>query len=501
MQKNDSDILVLGSGMGGMSAASLLANDGYNVRVLEGDHLPGGSSSTYYRKGYLFETGATTLIGFDEGQPLSRLEQMLNISLPKQEINPAMTVWMDSRPLIRFKDKNLWIDEAARYFGNSAGQRKFWDKAFRVAETVWQSSGKNPFFPPQSLAEWFKLANNNNPLDAPVLRFGLMSVRQVMKQCNVDSPEFRAFVDEQLMITAQARAAETPFLFGAAGLTYTNYSNYYVPGGLIELIRKLQEKLESDGGELLCRQRVTSIAQKGGEYEVKTEKGDRFFAPVVISSIPVWNMPELTRDKMSKWFQKYAERYTHAWGAFTIGIAAKDSFPDDQTLHHQLHLNKPVPHIDSGSVFASFSMKDDMLRAPEGERVINISCHTKTDRWFKFGENYDDRKKETESFILEFLNHKLPGFQRENVAVVFSGTPVTWQNWIFRKAGRVGGIPQSMKRSLLDWTPAKTPFDGLFMAGDTVFPGQGIPGVTLSGINVYYRVSNSAKAGLVSASA
>ncbi len=75
--------------------------------------------------------------------------------------------------------------------------------------------------------------------------------------------------------------------------------------------------------------------------------------------------------------------------------------------------------------------------------------------------------------------------------MVFSSSPVTWQNWVYRKKGRVGGIPQSMLRSLLDWTPAQTPFNGLFLCGDTVFPGQGIPGVTLSGINVYLRVKKT----------
>jgi len=46
-----------------------------------------------------------------------------------------------------------------------------------------------------------------------------------------------------------------------------------------------------------------------------------------------------------------------------------------------------------------------------------------------------------------------------------------------------------MQRSVLDWSPAVTPFRGLFMCGDTVYPGQGIPGVTLSGINVYYKTA------------
>jgi phytoene dehydrogenase-like protein len=83
---------------------------------------------------------------------------------------------------------------------------------------------------------------------------------------------------------------------------------------------------------------------------------------------------------------------------------------------------------------------------------------------------------------------KLPGFNSSKIKLKFGSTPVTWSHWIYRKKGRVGGISQNVDRSLLDWTPNKTPFDGIYLCGDTVFPGQGIPGVTLSGINAYYRL-------------
>lgn len=471
-----------------MSVAALLARQGLNVRVLEGDHLPGGSSSTYYRKGYWFETGATTLIGFDEGQPLHRLEQMLETRLPRQEISPSMQIILDGKPLIRYKDRTKWVNEASRFFGNPEGQRKFWETAFEVSELVWKSSAKNTYFPPRSLWEWSQLALNNNPLDVPMLRYGLMSVTDVMEKFGVNTPSFKKFADEQLMITAQAPSDHTPFLFGAAGLTYPNYSNFYVPGGLLQMVRSIQHKLEGDGGELLCKKKVTSIEKEPTDYVVRTKDGEVYTAPTLISNIPVWNMADLVDDSMQAWFQSYARRYKHAWGAFTMGVAVEDTFPDDFILHHQLHADQIIPNTVSESLFVSLSARGDTKRAPEGQRVLNISTHVDPEWWFSLGDEYDERKKQTEIFILDFLNDKLTGFDREKVIVAFSGTPVTWQNWIFRKNGRVGGIPQSMKRSLLDWTPAQTPFQNMYLVGDTVFPGQGIPGVTLSGINAYFRV-------------
>ena len=63
-------IIVIGSGMASLTAAALLANDGYKVLVLEQNYLPGGCVSSYYRKGFIFEAGATTLVGLDDNMPL-----------------------------------------------------------------------------------------------------------------------------------------------------------------------------------------------------------------------------------------------------------------------------------------------------------------------------------------------------------------------------------------------------------------------------------------------
>ena len=165
------------------------------------------------------------------------------------------------------------------------------------------------------------------------------------------------------------------------------------------------------------------------------------------------------------------------------------------TLHHQLHLplGKVMPFTGAHSVFVSMSRRGDTLRAPKGLRTLNISCHSETEHWFEMNGNYDANKAKVQDFISKHLEKILPGFSEEKVKIAFSATPLTWQNWVYRKEGRVGGIPQSMSRSVVDWTPAETPFEGFFLTGDTVYPGQGIPGVTLGGINVYYRIKNFLK--------
>jgi len=484
------DFIVIGSGMGGLTAASLLAKDDHSVLVLEAALAIGGCSSSYYRKGYIFESGATTLIGFDEHQPLKKLEETLGITIPKVKLNPSMKVHLNGKEITRYEDRDEWIVESIRHFGEEKAQELFWQKAFRVADVVWRVSEKNMAFPPQSATDWLKLLKND-PRDVWVLPYAFKSVKEFARDCNITNPEFFRFLDEQLLISAQSKSDDTPFLFGAPAITYTNCSNFTVPGGLKNMAETLRDFITEKGGKVQTKEKVLSLEKDVGKFKVRTSKNQSYQARQVISNIPVWNMEDITSGKMADYFSQESAKYSEAWGAFTMGVVTDDVYPDDMPLHHQIHIKDPISGIHSDSIFVSFSHPDDEERSKKGTRVLNISSHTETDFWFSLNGKYDAEKERVEQQVIAVLKEQLPQFDKAEIKLSFSATPVSWENWVYRKKGRVGGIPQSMGRSLLDWTPNQTPFKGLYLCGDTVFPGQGIPGVTLSGFHVYYRVTNS----------
>lgn len=485
------DCIVVGSGIGGLTSAAILTQNNLKVLVLEANYLPGGCASSYPVKinhqTFWFETGATTLVGKDVHQPLYTLEKQLNILLPGEEIAPAMQVHINGKKITRFKDRKKWIQQCyAQFFKESEvsinNVAKFWEEMYDLGDFVWQVSGKNKFFPPLKPKDFLALIKVNKPSDAYRLRFMFLSLKQRMAHYKLGSnSEFISFCNEQLRITAQSDIENTSCLYAAPCLTYTNISNYYLYGGIIKLAEVLVEKLQTKGGEIRYRAKVISIEKEVGRYKVVTEKGQVFYSKNVISNATVWDMADLTKNRMRSYFQSLSEKYKFSWGAFTMGIALKKALNPEPPFHHQIHFSSAIENIASNSLFVSFSKPDDLNRHPKGCQAISISTHVNPELWLGFSDDYQEKKALAAEKILEELFKIYPEFKREDILLQHVSTPKSWQQWAHRKNGRVGGLPNTFSKIPIGVPQSRTPFKGLYLVGDTVFPGQGIAGVTLSG--------------------
>jgi C-3',4' desaturase CrtD len=473
--KSHYDVVVIGAGMAGLTAAALLVKEGKSVLILERNYLPGGCSSSYFRKGYIFESGATTLVGLDEGMPLRAVLDETGIKLNASKLNVPMQVFLpDGRMLTRYQDREKWIEEAQRVFGGNR-MAEFWKFCFKISDFVWNSSMRYRFFPPQKAQDWISLLKNFKASDPWFARNAFTSTASLLKRFGLhENEEFKTFVNEQLMITAQNKMEEVNVLFGATALCYTNSGNYYLPGGMVSMVKAFTDYIGNHGGHLLLRTAADSIEPIGEHFNVKFGDGS-VIARSIVSAIPMNNLANLLPEKhpLKLKATKQTIETKKLNSALQMSIVLRDRlFP--KCLHYQIH------QPDGGSIFLSLSSADDRLRSPKGLRVASISTHAKT------SDYYNSNKQDWAEQAIELLI-KRGLIESDDLILKHVSGPEEWQQWTGRAGGFVGGYPQF--KDVLPWKMNKHQLGAnIYTCGDSVYPGQGIPGVVMNGWQVAGRL-------------
>jgi len=471
--------VVIGAGMAGLTAAALLASQGMKVQILEQNWLPGGCVSAYPRHGYVFEAGATTIVGMDPGMPLHHVIHETGMDVPMERLTLPMQVHLkDGRVLNRHENLNQWIQEAESVFGPS-NQRAFWEHCYAKSKAVWDTSLNQKLFPPSRFRDVVGMLKHVSLKQIGQLPAAFRSTERLIRNFGLENvPDFRAFVDEQLLITAQNDASEVNELFGTTALCYTNYGNYYVHGGMIRLVQPFIHYLESKGGKVHLRTGAAQVNWKGDHYEIATKKGPWFYAKWVISAIPLNNTLPMFGPRITAKWEKSVLPPAKLRGAFSYGIVFRRT-QDFPTLHHQIHLDTPLPHTGARSIFVSLSHPDDPHRCAPDECVASISSHIlQADRP---SVTTDQAKTEVEQAIVSVLE-KHGILNREDIIFSHASTPRAWEKWTGRAYGFVGGYPQYMHIKPWQMKDARLDGRGAYICGDSTYPGQGIPGACLSGI-------------------
>jgi phytoene dehydrogenase-like protein len=255
------------------------------------------------------------------------------------------------------------------------------------------------------------------------------------------------------------------------------------------LAETLAQAVRQHGGQIHYRQEVRRIVmEKGRPAAVETRRGKSFPADIVIANLTPWNVAALLGENAPAQLRSFASpphvppASFDGWGAFMVYVGLDGSaVPADFSLHHQVIVREPM--AEGNTVFLSLSPTWDPKRGPAGQRALTLSTHTRLGEWWQLFENdrpaYEARKTVYVTRMLAAAETALPGL-REAAQLILPGTPVTFQRFTRRAWGWVGGFPQtSLFRA---WAPRLAP--GLWLAGDTIFPGQSTAAVALGGTRV-----------------
>lgn len=475
----------MGAGVGGLVAAAVLARQGLDVTVLENHVYPGGCAGTFYHRGFMFDAGATVAGGFYPGGPMQWVAQAAGIADwgGRPELRAMDVLLPGNSTIVRYGDDRRW-DERRRWFGESG--LDFWRWQERVADDLWAFATGTPPWPPQTRREAGRLAGQVALwLARDPRRMGLFarSSSTVSSRLPADNHLLRSFVDAQLLISSQTTCEHTNALFGAAALDLPRREVRHFAGGMGAIAQRLAEAVVAGGGRVLYKKRGSRIRFEGGRpVAVETLRRGRkgaFDADIVVANLTPGSLAPMFDDPPIA-LKRLAERRGADYGAFVVHAGVvEDVVPVDAPLHRQVVVRNPLR--EGNSAFVSVSPSWDATRAPTGRRAITISTHTELGPWWelrlKDAEGYERMKQRYSQRLLEAASVAVPGI-REATTLVLPGTPVTYNRFTLRSNGWVGGYPQESLFAAVGPRVA----NGVWMVGDTVFPGQSTAAVAMGGL-------------------
>lgn len=478
-------VVVIGAGIGGLTAAALLAKWGKRVTVLEAHVYPGGCAGTFYHRGYRFDAGATLAGGFAPGGPHHIVGELLGIEWPVRPVDPAWVVHLpDGRAVTQWADKERWQAERQAHF---PGTEAFWRRQEQLADVSWRVSSRPFPWPPESVADALRLGASVNLDDIGMLPY---LTRTLGSLAPPGDAMFHAFLDAQLLISAQTTSPYVSALYGSAAIDLPRRGVNHVRGGIGQLAQTLVDSVRASGGEVLLRHEVSGIELHAGRaVAVTTKKGLRVPCDALLANLTPWALRGLLGDGAPRALAKDVDQaLTPTGGAFMVYLGVdqgrfRERFREAAT-HHQVVVDASKPLGETNSVFFSMASADDSGRAPVGELPATMSTHTETEPWWTLHRTdpaaYEARKEHYAEAMLDAISRALPGL-RECITFRITGTPVSFQRFTRRPEGMVGGFPQT---SVFHARGPRTGLPNVLFVGDSVFPGQSTAGVTLSGLRV-----------------
>ena len=475
------DVIIIGSGLGGLISAAILSKEGKKVLVLERGKKFGGFLHTFKRDQTVFNTGMNYAGSLEKGgflfQYLNYLGIMDDLDIKRLDINGFDEISFSNQEekFVYAQGKENFISQLSKSFPEE-------EKTINsYVNKIWEVTNK---FPMLHLNQFDLITKGEDYLIGGASEY-------------IDDLSKNSRLKNVLAATNSLYAGvknTTPLYVHSLVNRQFIESTWRFVGGSMQLATLLAKKIEQAGGELKNRSQVSKISTEESDNSwVETEDGEKYFAKNIISNIHPSKTFEMLADKrINQVYRRRINELPNTKSFFNIYIVfKKDVFP---------YINKNIYHFVDHDVWAgtqkgkpwpSYFMFYTGVDAHEQKWATNASVLTSMDyeevlKWKgtikgQRGGEYEAFKQEKADKLLAELENRFSGI-KSKIHAYYTATPLTYEHYIAAPQGAGFGIEKNHHQLEKSIILPKTKIPNLFFTGQNLNM-NGALGVTIGAVD------------------
>jgi len=489
---SDYDAVVIGAGLGGLSAGALLARQGRRVLVLEQSDRVGGCCSTFDKDGFHFDLGASIIEGAELIDLIfQKLGTTLRAEVDLVSIDPVYNVIMKDGTRFKYP---LSVEETAKEIGKLApGDVKGWHAYFKYFDGFLNDAISGGFFTSatNSLSDMAALRRNMPTL----LSYGplfLRSYQGIMRKYFKDRRilESQAYQAFYLGLPPELSPGHIAML-----AALERRGMYYSKGGMIRIPEALRRCGEKFGMQVKLNTRVKKVrVDRRKATGVVLADGTEISSDLVVSDINAKTLYlEMIGQEHLPWLVRQGIKsyeYSIAVPMLYMGVDYQPPLESHHTLatRPMQELNDYWWKIYKKGVFPveqfgiiSWTSASDPALAPKGHHVIILTLAPGSYRLR--GTDWDKEKTTLKERIIRYYSDRyIPGLV-DHVKVSEFSTPLDFERRLLSPEGAIYALRQDITSITIFRPSSKSKsIKGLYLAGASTSAGGGVPTTILSGM-------------------
>ncbi|WP_343588977.1 NAD(P)/FAD-dependent oxidoreductase [Flavobacterium sp.] len=483
--KKQYDVVIIGSGLGGLVSAVILAKEGYSVCVLEKNNQYGGNLQTFVRDKTIFDTGIHYIGGLGEGQNLHQYFKYIGImdhlNLKKLDENGFDIISFDDdkTEYPHAQGFENFIQQLTKYFPEEKENlEQYCQKIKEVCKT----------FPLYNLESQGKYDDEILALNAKKT-IDSFTGNEKLKAVLAGSNFLYAGIPDK-----------SPFYVHALVVNSYIESSWRCVNGGSQITKQLLKQLKKYGGEFFKHKEVTKIEVENQKVNsVQMKDGTEVSGSYFISNIePKTTLKMAGQENFRRPFFNRIQNLENVLSAFSLYIVFKpktfkyinhnyyhfkstndvwtayeydeNSWP--KTFMASMNPLKKDEEWADGMTFLTY-MKYDDVKA--WENTFNTTFE-ENDR----GESYENFKAKKASKFLEEIEKKFPGI-KDCIKSVHTSTPLSYRDYIGGDGGNMYGYVKDSNNPMKTLIPTKTKIENLYLTGQSINM-HGVLGVTVGAV-------------------